>query len=204
LVAFSGSSVVESGKGAALISQVDRIRSQILALRYRRGEADAFRKLVAIWEKPLFYYIRRLVHTEEQAWDTLQETWLRVVRGIDKLRDLDCLASWLYRIARNTAISSLRVEIPSEPLSENEPAPANAEGSEDAWLSAADAEAIHWGLQQLPISQREVLTLFFLEDFSHRELASIVGVSIGTVKSRLHYARKALRAILEKEGYGNV
>jgi len=62
-----------------------------------------------------------------------------------------------------------------------------------------NAEPLHHGLVQLPVPQREVLTLFFLEDFAIDEIAQILDIPSGTVKSRLHHAKKALRALLRKE-----
>lgn len=152
-----------------------------------------------MWEKPLYYYIRRLVTTEEDAWDALQETWIRIVHGIGRLRDPNSFPCWIYRIARNATSNFTRDNQRGEPLSDRELDLAATEAGEDQRFSPAEAEAIHWGLQQLPTAQREVLTLFFLEEFSLSEIGSITGISTGTVKSRLHYAKKALRNLMEKE-----
>lgn len=171
-------------------------------LRYRRGDDEALTELVGIWEKPLFYYIRRLVKTEEDAWDALQETWIRVVRGIGKLKNLECLPAWLYRIARNATSNFMRDNQKMKSPSDEEKDLTMMEHGEDQGFSAADAEAIHRGLQQLPAAQKEVLTLFFLEDFSLEEISSITGVPTGTVKSRLYYAKRALRNLMKKEGPG--
>ena len=181
-----------------MISQINRIRSQLLILRYRSGDNEAFRELVALWEKPLFYYIRRLVKTEEDAWDVLQETWIRIIRGIGKLSNPESLPSWLYRIARNAAFNYTRDNRRLEQFDDEEIISAKIEPEGEQDFSADDAEAIHRGLQQLPAAQREVLTLFFLEEFSLKEISSITSVSIGTVKSRLYYAKKALHNIMKK------
>ncbi len=185
-----------------MIWQIDRIRSQLLVLRYRHGDDEAFTELVHIWEKPLFYYIRRLVKTEEDAWDVLQNAWIRVIRGIKKLKNPESLPSWLYRIARNTAFNYTRDNSRLEVLSDEDMNLVISEPVEDQGFSADDAEAIHRGLKHLPITHREVLTLFFLEEFSLKEISSITGVPKGTVKSRLYYAKKILKDIMKKEEPG--
>jgi RNA polymerase sigma-70 factor (ECF subfamily) len=186
-----------------LNSQIVRIRSQLLVLRYHRGDVEALSELVAMWEKPLFYYIRRLVNTEEDAWDALQETWIRIVRGIGRLNNPDSFSCWIYRVARNATSNFIRDNQRNEPLTDKEMELAATEVSEDIRFSPADAEAIHRGIQQLPPAQREVLTLFFLEEFSLREISSITGIPTGTVKSRLYYAKKALRNLMKEERPGN-
>ena len=185
-----------------MVSQIGRIRSQILLLRYRRGDDEALSELADLWERPLFYYIRRFVKSEEDAWDILQETWIRVFRGIGMLKNPESLHTWLYRIARNAALNYIRKNHKMNPLFDEEINITEIEHVENQGFSAADAEAIHWGLQQLPELQREVLTLFFLEEFSLKEIGFITGVSTGTVKSRLHYAKKTLLNIMKKEGLG--
>ena len=65
-----------------------------------------------------------------------------------------------------------------------------------------DAEQVHYGLSQISLAHREVLTLYFLEDFSVEEIAQVLGIPLGTVKSRLYYAKRDLRSVLE-QGDGN-
>ncbi len=182
-----------------MISESDRIRSQLIALHIRNGENKAFGDLVSLWERPLFYYIRKLSKCEEDAWDVMQETWIRIYRGIGKLNELSSLPAWLYRIARNAALNYNRDNRMMDDLVEDGLDIEAIGPGGDYDLSATDAEAIHWGLKQLPVKQREVLVLLFLEEFSIDEIASITGVSSGTVKSRLHYAKKALHGFIIKE-----
>jgi RNA polymerase sigma-70 factor (ECF subfamily) len=185
-----------------LISESDRIRSQLLALRIRNGDDKAFGELVSLWELPLFYYTRKFSKCEEDAWDVLQETWIRIFRGIGKLNDLSSLPAWLYRIARNAVLNYNRDNRKMDNLVDDDlDTEAIGQGG-DHDFSTTDAEAIHWGLKQLPVNQRDVLILLFLEEFTIKEIASITGVSEGTVKSRLHYAKKALYGLIEKE-FGN-
>lgn len=95
-----------------MFSERDRIHHQLLVLRCRRGDAAAWRELIAAWEPRLFYYVRRLVPREADAWDVLQQTWLGAYRNLRTLGDPKLLPAWLYRIARNQAISSRRARVP--------------------------------------------------------------------------------------------
>lgn len=180
-------------------AESNRLRSHLLLLRYRRGDEKAFGELVEIWKRPLFYYIRRLVDTEEDAGDVLQEVWIRVIRCLYQLRDLDRFPAWIYQIARHTALNQCRSRLQYAPLPEDEQELNTPIHNGNDEFSSADAQAIHWGLGQLPLPQREALTLFFLEDLTLEEIGSITGVSTGTVKSRLYYGRKALRDVLNRE-----
>jgi RNA polymerase sigma-70 factor (ECF subfamily) len=151
---------------------------------------------VALWEKPLFYYIRRFVASEQDAWDALQQVWLQVVRKVGSLRDRRAFPEWVYRIARNTVVSRWRAAEPFDSLAEEGQLP-DTRGPENAVpLFDLDAREVHAGLSRLKPPLREVLTLFFLEEFSIREIAGIIGAPEGTVKSRLHYAKSALRRAL--------
>jgi RNA polymerase sigma-70 factor (ECF subfamily) len=99
-----------------VVLRKEEIRNELLVLRYRRGDDRALEEIVSIWERPLFYYIRRLVNAEETAWDVLQEVWVQVIRKIGKLREPRALGAWLYRIAHNIAVSHLRKEPPFDPM----------------------------------------------------------------------------------------
>src|SRR5271156_4949212 len=89
------------GRTKRVRRSAEAIYQELLALRCRRGEKAALEELVITWEKRLLYFIRRLVDEEHDAWDVLQQTWLRVLSGIGALRDSQSLGPWLYRVARN-------------------------------------------------------------------------------------------------------
>ena len=174
------------------------IYDELLVLRCQRREKGAFEELIGKWEKRLFYYVRRLVDDEQDVWDILQQTWLGVIQGIRSLREPRSLPAWLYSIARNKAMSRLRLEYSERSLPESENSLSNTQEYSETF-SFEDAELVHYGLSQISLPHREALTLYFLEDLSVAEIADVLGISPGTVKSRLHYARRALRAVIEKE-----
>jgi RNA polymerase sigma-70 factor (ECF subfamily) len=176
----------------------EAIYQELLVLRCRRGEKAALEELVHTWENRLLYFIRRLVDQEQDAWDVLQQTWLRVLSGIGALREPQRLGPWLYCVARHATFDHGHIRATYRRFLKDYQATAPADEAPDR-EGVENAEQLHRGLVQLPVPQREVLTLFFLEDFSIDEIAQILDVPAGTVKSRLHYAKKALRAVLGKE-----
>jgi len=171
---------------------------ELLVLRCRQRRQDALEELIRTWERPLLYYVRRLVGNEEDAWQVLQETWLKVFQGLARLREPEKLPVWLYRIARNVAVSHLRVRHLERPLFEYDDG-AQGSNSDDAHLTLDNAERIHYGLGRISLAHREILTLFFLQDLSLAQIASVLDIPVGTVKSRLHHAKRALKAVLEQE-----
>ena len=174
------------------------VETEYWVLRYRRGQKDALEKLVQLWERPLYYYVRRLVVAQDEAGDLAQEIWVKVILKLKTLRDPAAFPAWLYRLARRHVLSHLRktrpAELPEEVHADNG---LNA-AAEDDLSSRLNAEEVHWGLGQLSLVHRDCLTLHFLEGFSLEEISRITGVPAGTVKSRMHYAKEALREVVEK------
>lgn len=180
------------------MSDSERIYNELLVLRCRRGDAGALEELISRWEKRLFYYIRRLVSDEEDAWDILQETWLKAIGQIGTLREPRSLPAWLYRIAHNTAMTRLKRRYAYKALIDESELSLDIEQDAESF-GFEDAEQVHYALGRLSLPHREVLTLFFLKDLSVEEIAEVLSVPLGTVKSRLHFAKRAMRAVIEKE-----
>jgi RNA polymerase sigma-70 factor (ECF subfamily) len=168
----------------------------LLAVRCQLGERAAFDDLIARWHEPLWRYLRRLSNSDDAARDLAQDAWLRVFRGIGRLREPAKLRSWLFGIARNVAMDRLRSQ-----YSEGSRADVDLEGlaaANDVNLEEEFA-TLESGLASLPIVERETLTLFYLRELSLDEIAGLVGVPVGTVKSRLFRARQMLRRALQGE-----
>lgn len=176
--------------------RIEHIRTQWLIVRHLQGEPKAFEQIVALWERRLFYYLRRLLRAEEDAWDVLQEVWLQVFRRLPELRDSAAFPAWLYRIGHHQAVSLLRKQRKLEVAMDGDGC-LEVQDSAELNFTASDAEEVHAALARLPQAQREVLTLFFLEGFSISDIAEIVEAPEGTVKSRMHYGKQALRKEME-------
>jgi len=151
-------------------------------------------------ERPLLYYAASLAGNEDAALDVLQEAWIRVFRGIHKLKDPAKLRSWLYSVVHGIAVDRIRRNRARERA--ESAALEDFEEVEEPEFAAGDAEAIHAALEQIEVRHREVLVLHFLEDLSIAEIAEVVGCSEGTVKSRLHYAKRAMKEILRGKSDG--
>lgn len=174
-----------------------RIEDDLLAVRCQLGEREAFAELVRRWHEPLWKYARRLTGDDDAAAETVQEAWLRVLRGIARLRHPERLRAWLFGITRRVVMDRLRVRY-SEPAMVAIDDVDVAAG--DAGDLADDIQVLHEELNQLPLLEREVLVLFYLRELTLNELAEVLGVPVGTIKSRLFRARHSLRRQLEGKG----
>ena len=170
-----------------------------LALRCQAGDEGAFEDLIAVVERPLLYYVMSLTGSQD-ARDVMQDVWIKVFRGMRKLRDPGALRPWLYSITHGIAIDHIRRDY-SRNRTENTQLENFVEADEPSFAEE-DADAVHQALSQLGVKQREALVLHFLQDLSLAEIAGIVGCSEGTVKSRIHYAKQAMKKILEGANHG--
>lgn len=181
-----------------MIDQSERIYESLLVVRAQAGDDAAFAELVQRFSPRLRYLLRKLLASTDAAEDALQDVWLDVVRHLPRLADPHALVAWLYRIARDRAYGRLRrgkhVELPLD-----EAALAHETSAIEDEFSKEDAARIHAALDELPAEQREVLVLRFLEEMSYDEIARIVGRQLGTVRSRIHYGKQALKRILDKD-----
>jgi len=171
---------------------------ELLIVRCQLGDVAAFDALIERWHLPLWKYARRVTGSDDAAAEMVQEVWLRVVRGLTRLREAGRFRPWLFGIARRVLMDRLR-ERYAQPV---------IVPVEDVDLRAADAELedaidldrLHADLSKLPVVEREALVLFYLDELSLAEMAEVLQVPVGTVKSRLHRARGLLRQRLEAQG----
>lgn len=176
-------------------------REQLPVAAARAGSPDAWEALFQRYQLPLYAYVFELVRHEQTALDVVQETFIRATRHLASLRDDDRFGGWLFSIAHQKCVDRWRKSGREEPL---EPETAEAlpdfESDPGELLIRREQEAAFMKLiEQLPLPQRSALLLHFVEDFPLEEIARITGASVGTVKSRLHYGKKALRTLLEEQ-----
>jgi RNA polymerase sigma-70 factor (ECF subfamily) len=177
-----------------------RLQYEWLALRCQSGDPGAFEDLIAVMERPLLYYAMSLTGSQDSALDVLQEVWIKTFRGIRKLKDPGALRPWLYSMVHGIAVDRIRKNSRRE-VAEQFQCEEFVEAEEPSFANE-DAEAIHQALSEIGLLHREVLVLYFLEDLSIADIAEVVGCSEGTVKSRMHYAKRAMREVLSGGDYG--
>jgi RNA polymerase sigma-70 factor (ECF subfamily) len=171
------------------------LAEQVLLLRCQIGDKDAIAELIERYQRPLRYFVSRLLDDNEALEDILQDTWLSVIGKIHSLKSIDAFPTWLYRIARNRVYQQLRrksrfIELDDKAVF--------ADSSEEENFSVEDAAEIHRCLARLTQAHKEVLMLRFLEQMSYEQIANVIDCNTGTVRSRIHYAKIALKKEMEK------
>jgi len=173
----------------------ERIDDRIYVIEAQLGDDDAFMKLVDHYSGRLLYYIRRLLEDADRSDDVLQEVWLTVYKKINTLRDASAFSVWLYRTARNRAIRLLRDESRYVFVERYDEADLSDDDRESVLFD--DIDKLHRVLTTLSPEQKETIVLRFFEERDYQEISDIMGCSIGTVRSRIHYAKQELRRKME-------
>ena len=167
----------------------------------RAGNSASWDTLFRRYQLPLYVYVFELVHDDQASLDLVQETFIAALRHIGGLRDDEKFGSWLFGIAHQKCVQRWRRNGRDPTLLAEPPEVAcDAEESPLEVLIRQEREAEFMKLlNELPLPQRSVLLLHFIEEFSLEEIAQITGSALGTVKSRMHYAKRALRKLLEEQ-----
>jgi RNA polymerase sigma-70 factor (ECF subfamily) len=177
-------------------------RDRELVRRALDGDLDAFNHLVTLYQDYLFAVTVRVVNDREAAADAVQEAFFSAYRNLARFRG-DSFRSWLTRIALNAATDVLRARKrrPADPYPEWEddawqPPSDEAEGPERTAVVRSRQRALAAAMQRITSDQRTAILLYDVEGYDYQEIAEMTGVSLGTVKSRIHRGRLALRDLL--------
>ena len=182
-----------------------RITDEELIKRFQDGDVDSFTELVMRYKDPLFNYVSRMMKDRVFAEDIVQETFVRVYRNRDRYQQIAKFSTWIYTIAINLTKTELRrqslrrffslsgmadngksFELPDHKVNLEKTA-------EDSILGQQVREAI----EKLPKTFREVIILRDIQELSYDEISKIVGVPLGTVKSRVNRGRTRLKKLLQ-------
>lgn len=169
-----------------------------------QGRTAAFGELVLKYQDRLFHSVFRLVGNAEDAYDVVQDAFLNAYQSLGSFKGGSQFFTWLYRIAVNTAITLKRkqkavVSLHSGPQGDQAIEPADSESNRPDHLAemAEEEKRLHEALGRLTEEHRAVLIMKDLESMKYEEMAEILEVPVGTIRSRLHRARLELKQILE-------
>ncbi|HHY73587.1 MAG TPA: RNA polymerase sigma factor SigW [Bacillus bacterium] len=169
----------------------------------KKGDQNAFAEIVELFKDKVFQLCYRMVGNRHDAEDIAQEAFIRAYTNIDSYDLNRKFSSWLYRIATNLSIDRLRKKKPDyfldaeiagtegltmySQLESNDPQP------EEMIESLELQEWVQQGINELPVMYRSVIVLKYIEELSLKEIGEILDLPIGTVKTRIHRGREALR-----------
>ena len=183
-----------------LAKELASVRDNELVKSCQQGDREAFRLLYRRYQKRVRATLYQLCGTQMLD-DLVQEVFLRVWRGLPKLRDISTFSTWLYRISWNVATDRRRQLALNRERLATLPDEQRLAASDPPGLMALHyQELVRRGLDNLSLDHRAVIVLHDLEDLPQKQIAKILEVPVGTVKSRLFHARRSLRQYLETQG----
>jgi RNA polymerase sigma-70 factor (ECF subfamily) len=177
--------------------ETERALDGYLISLIQSGSREAFDRLVRRWTPKLVRYATRVQGRPEIARDIVQDTWIAAIRGMKRLDDPARFPAWIYSIAHRKCIDGIRLNQRQRRLIENVGREAVvASAGDQGCLDQGDRSDLAKAISRLGQEQREVVHLFYGEDLSIEDIAAVVAVPTGTVKSRLHHARESLKNYL--------
>ena len=172
-----------------------------ILILYNSGEREqAFNILMRTYSERLYWLIRNIVHTHEETDDVLQTTWIKVWNALDTFREDARLYTWLYRIATNEALTSLKKSRVRAFLSFSDYSE-KIEGNllADETFSGDKLQlALQKAIAKLPPKQKAVFTLRYFDEMPYEEIAAIIGSSVTSLKTSFHYAREKILKDIDK------
>ncbi|MBT3241574.1 MAG: RNA polymerase sigma factor [Bacteroidetes bacterium] len=175
---------------------------EILSLFRQKGQAEkAFNELLKVYQERLYWHVRRMVVSHSDADDVLQNTFLKIWKGLDKFRADSGLFTWLYRIATNEALSFIKQRSAKQINVVNE--------AEDLVISRLEADEYFDGdeiqkklyavLETLPRKQKLVFEMKYFQDLKYQEISEILETSVGALKASYHHAVKKIEHAFKED-----
>ena len=179
--------------------------------RVQAGDVAAFDELILKYRQRLYAVVYNLTSNREDASDLVQDSFIKAFQSINRFGGQSSFFTWLYRIAINSSLSHLRKNrlrtfFSLEQIDENDRPSAeviaaltdDTNGAERGAMVRELQEKLNEAMQKLSIKHRTVVTLFEIDCLSHQEIAELMSCSVGTVRSRLHYAKQQLQSELQR------
>jgi RNA polymerase sigma-70 factor, ECF subfamily len=178
------------------IESVQELPDVELVRRTKAGDAEAFGQLVVNYRNKIFTFVYGMVRNEHDARDLAQEAFLTAWRSIDRFEGRSSFYTWLHTLAMNVTISFFRRNGHRQEVQLNETIPSALPGPDADYQRTEIRERVNVAITKLSPEQRTVLVLKELEGLEYHEIAELLNLAIGTVMSRLFYARRNLRSLL--------
>jgi RNA polymerase sigma-70 factor, ECF subfamily len=178
----------------------DDIQDELLVLECQSGKESALQALVARWHTRLSRFAWRYAGDREASRDAVQEAWLAIIRGLNKLDDPARFRVWAYRIVAHKCVDAQRKRITDRTRFT---AAKSAQGVRSELQTNQTEERnetrdVRDALKQLSDEDRAIVALYYLDGLGLREIATIFDTPVGTIKSRLHHVRNRLRHAMER------
>lgn len=176
-------------------------RALLVLFREEATREKAFNEVVKRYQERLYWHVRRMVVTHEDANDVLQNVFIKVWRALGDFREEANLYTWLYRIATNESLTYIEQQKRRSSLSLND-----FEGALENKLTAEkgfDANKLEWRLQQaiqsLPDKQRAVFNLRYYDEMPYEQMSAVLETSVGALKASYHHAVKKIEAFFKED-----
>jgi len=200
--------------GKTLVRSPERVREAdddwAVVREVQGGAVGAFDRLILKYRERIYGIVYNMTSNREDAADLTQDAFIKAFQSIHRFQGQSSFFTWIYRIAVNSTLSHLRKNrgrsfFSLEKIDEDEPvsremvaALTDKTGADRGTYVRELQEKLNEAMQKLSIPHRTVITLFEIDGLSHQEIAEIMDSSIGTVRSRLHYAKQLMQAELQQ------
>lgn len=181
----------------------DQILDELIVLQSQAGDPDSISRLFKTWNPRLVRYAMKIVGEYESAVDAVQDSWLAILNGLNKVDDPAKFRSWAFRIVHNKSFDAIRRKVKRKnaikevskrlPISDDPEQDASSESIDDA------SQRLRHAIKQLKSNDQMILGLYYEEDLSIKEIEVVTGATKSSIKSRLDRLRKKLKFILERK-----
>ena len=184
------------------MAQADKEREILTLLAEKTTQRRGFELMVAQYSRPIYWQIRRMVLSHDDANDLLQNTFVKAWTHLDYFRAEAKVSTWLYRIAMNECLTFLERQRAQQTLSVDDPAADAARRLEaDPYFDGNEAQQLLvQALQTLPEKQRMVFHLKYYQEMKYEEMSDILGTTVGALKASYHHAVKKIEHFLAGKG----
>lgn len=174
-------------------------KDSALVLQFRSGDKSALSELVKRWHKEFCKKAYWLVKDRDAAKDIAQDTWGVIINKIDALEDIYSFRAWAMRIVYNKSLDWLKVKSKTKKQLFSYHNKLDEIEEEDNYNEDVLKRSLKMEIKRLPIKQQMVIKLFYIENYSLKQISDQLNISVGTSKSRLFHAREKLRIVLIKK-----